>query len=176
MKQHRSYQLVAYDHSWPEQFERLSSELETVFSENLVRIEHIGSTSVPGLSAKPQIDVLVEVKSLADVKDVHFAMEAAGFTPRGDYNGALKDEEYFTKDSAEGVRLVSVHVYESGNPKIKRNLAFRNYLRSSPKEARRYEQAKIDLHNQFGDDYIAYRNGKNEIIFNINYQAARAGF
>jgi hypothetical protein len=124
------------------------------------------------MSAKPQIDIMVEVRSLDAVKDVYTSMEAAGFASKGDYGGSLENEEYFTKDSPSGERLAGVHVYEMGHPKVARNLKFRDYLRTHPEEAKRYERAKLELFDKHKDDYPAYNRTKDGIIAEINRKSA----
>lgn len=171
MQTHRSFQLEKYNADWPNQFTHLVDVLQPIFGDNAIRIEHFGSTAIPSISAKPQIDIMIEVVSLIDVKQVYDAMTNAGFTPKGDYGGALQGEEYFTQDNSSGERLASVHVYESGNPKIARNLIFRDYLRTHPEEATRYEAIKRELFEKYKDDYPAYNRGKNEIITEITAKA-----
>lgn len=168
MQTHRSYNLESYNPDWPSQFSKLANTLRPIFDDSAIRIEHIGSTSIPGMSAKPQIDIMVEVRSLDAVREVYEAMEAAGFAAKGDYGGSLENEEYFTKDSPSGERLASVHVYEVGHPKVARNLKFRDYLRTHPDEARRYERTKLELFNKYTDDYPAYNRAKEGFITEIN--------
>jgi hypothetical protein len=95
--------------------------------DELVVVHHIGSTSVPGLAAKPIIDLLPEARSLVLIDELTPAFERAGYVAKGE-NG-LQGRRYFTRDR-EGYRTHNVHIYQAGDPDIERHLAFRDYLRS----------------------------------------------
>src|SRR4051812_17508579 len=84
-RQNRSYKLREYTPTWTTMFQDIKSKLVPIFGDNLVAIEHIGSTSVPGMLAKPQIDILVTTKNIEAVKAMYPQMISIGFTPRGDY-------------------------------------------------------------------------------------------
>ncbi len=105
-KPNRPYHIEAYNPDWPKQFEAQKAKLQSIVGDEVIRIEHMGSTAVPGLAAKPQIDVLVEVKNLETVPSFYDAMKSAGYQPKGDYT--MTGEEYFTLDDTAGVRLASV--------------------------------------------------------------------
>lgn len=167
MQVHRAFHLETHNPDWSKQFQQKAELLRPIFGNNLVRIDHIGSTSIPGISAKPQIDIMVEVNSLAFVKDVYGQMKAAGFTPQGDYGGLIPGEEYFTEDASTGERISSVHVRQSGDPRLANQLNFRDYLRAHPEEMRRYEAAKQALFGEYKDDYPAYNAGKHLLIEEI---------
>jgi GrpB-like predicted nucleotidyltransferase (UPF0157 family) len=133
-------------------------------------MEHIGSTSVPGMAAKPQIDVLVTVKDLAKLKDFYNPLAVAGFTARGDYTG--EGEEYFTQDGPEGLRLSSVHVLPEDHVWAADLLRVRDYLRAHPAEAKAYSDTKLQAAATHPDDYNAYYQAKLKVIQGIRQRAA----
>lgn len=120
----RKVTLVAYDEQWPDLFETESSMLQITIGKVISRIHHIGSTSVPGLAAKPVIDILMEVVSLNELDNLNAAMERAGYTARGE-NG-IQNRRYFTK--GEDQRSHQVHAFALGDAQIVKHLAFRDYL------------------------------------------------
>lgn len=168
----RSYRLLPYSVEWPRRFENIKRQLVHIFAENLIAVEHIGSTSVPGMLAKPQIDVLVVVKDLARVRLDCGLMEQAGFKSWGDYIKKEYPEEYFTKDNKGGVRLVSVHVMQLGNPEIEDYTIFRDYLRDNKRARDSYIAYKQFLLSKYSDrDYNSYGQGKVEFLEDLKAKA-----
>ncbi|MDD5043269.1 MAG: GrpB family protein [Patescibacteria group bacterium] len=165
MKKHRPYWLVKYDPIWPRQFAEKKKLILDVLGNEVLAIHHIGSTSIPGMVAKPQIDILVVVKDLRKVHEKATKMADWGFIPRGDYTGI--GEEYFTEDDAEGERLTSVHILPEGHPEIKNILAFRDYLLENKKDRELYSAAKKELYRKYADNYPKYGAGKKTIITEI---------
>jgi len=143
----REIRVVPHDPRWTDEFEREAQRLRAVFGENLVEAHHIGSTPVPGLAAKPIVDVLPVVKDIRLVDALNDEMAALGYTARGEFG--LPGRRFFTKDEA-GARTHNVHVYESGSPEVERHLAFRDYIISHPEEAHAYGLLKEELAEVFG--------------------------
>ena len=166
MKPHRSYQLKNYNPNWANEFKKKAQLLRSIFGDEVIDIQHIGSTSIPGMMAKPQIDILVIVKDLTRVKNYYDAMSRAGFTPRGtDYVGV--GDEYFTEDAPSGERVTSVHVFPQGHPKISEYLNLRDYLKNHKQDRDLYIETKKKLYQQHSENYAAYDSGKNEVIKTI---------
>lgn len=161
-KPNRPYHIEQYNPDWARQFELQKIKLQDILGDKAIRVEHMGSTAVPGLAAKPQIDVLVEVQKLEDVPAFYDTMRSAGYEPKGDYT--MTGEEYFTLDDENGIRLASVHIYPTGHPEIAFQISFREYLRSHPDEVENYGALKLSLQKQFPDDYKAYGKGKEQYI------------
>ena len=166
---HRPYQLVEYNPAWKEEFRKIADFLRKVFGEEIIDIQHVGSTAIPGTIAKPQIDISVVVKDLAKIKPYYKAMEEAEFTPRGNYTG--KGEEYFTRDSKDGSRTVSVHIYPQGHPKIEAMLMLRDYLLMHREDCELYSAIKKKLYLKFANDYPAYCKAKKEAMEPIKERA-----
>lgn len=130
---------------------------------NVLEIEHIGSTAVPGLAAKPQIDMLVVVDNLDVVPQFYTEFSRRGFVPRGcDY--VDNDDDYITKDSLDGRRLVSIHIFAKDSKQIPAFLEFRDYLRTNSGERELYEDIKLNLYSKYRDDFAAYDNEKDLLI------------
>lgn len=149
------------DPSWPKAFEAEVERLSPVFGEDMVDIHHVGSTAIPGLAAKPIIDVLLEVGDIGRVDSLNDALETLGYRAWGEYG--LPGRRYFTRDVA-GTRTHNVHVYEMGNPEVERHLAFRDYMITSPEESRAYGRLKEELARRFPADFEAYMDGKDAFV------------
>jgi GrpB-like predicted nucleotidyltransferase (UPF0157 family) len=166
----REIKIVDYDTDWPKQFEMHARVIADALGGSALRIEHIGSTSVPGLAAKPIIDILVVVQDSADESAYLPQLEAAGYVLRvrePDWNEhrMLRTPE---KD-------VHIHIYSDGCPEIRRNLTFRDRLLRNAEDRRRYEQTKRELAAKEWADMNAYAEAKTEVIESIIASAQAAG-
>jgi GrpB-like predicted nucleotidyltransferase (UPF0157 family) len=170
MKPHRPYELQEYDPVWKQRFSDVVEKLNPLFGENLIEIEHIGSTSVIGMVAKPQVDILVVVKDLKVVSDQYDDFIKAGFTPKG-CGYVAEDDEYMVQDSIGGRRLLSVHILQEGNPKIVEYKNFRDYLQDNEEDRNLYIATKRELYSQYNDNYVEYERGKRAVIMAIKSRA-----
>jgi GrpB-like predicted nucleotidyltransferase (UPF0157 family) len=155
------YTFTDYSADWPLAFEQEAERLRTLLGEELVAVHHIGSTSVPGLAAKPIIDLLPLVRSIAVVDDRTTLLRDAGYRDWGECG--LPGRRYFTKDRGE-VRTHNVHIYQSGDPAVERHLAFCAYLRCHEQARREYEALKRAAYARHSADIEAYNNGKDAWI------------
>jgi GrpB-like predicted nucleotidyltransferase (UPF0157 family) len=161
--------IVDYNPTWPDQFEQLATDLRRHLGDGVVGIDHIGSTSVPGLAAKDVIDLQVTVASLADADRLAPAFQRAGYVPtpyRLDHQpaGDPSDPGRWGKrlwQSPPGARRVNAHVRVDGWPNQRYALLFRDYLRARPAAAAAYERLKRGLAERFGDDLAAYTDVKD---------------
>jgi GrpB-like predicted nucleotidyltransferase (UPF0157 family) len=158
----REIKIVDYNPDWPNTFLKHSRTIAAAIGGSLLRIEHIGSTSVPRLAAKPIIDILVVVPDSADESAYLPQLEAAGYILRvrePDWNEhrMLRTPE---KD-------VHIHVYSAGCGEIRRNLVFRDRLRNHTGDRRRYEQSKRELAAKEWSDMNAYAEAKAPVIESI---------
>ncbi|WP_010096441.1 GrpB family protein [Ornithinibacillus scapharcae] len=163
----RKVDVVAYDKEWMEQFKTEARKLREIMYPEIVEIFHIGSTSVPGLAAKPIIDILVIVKEITRIDNFNPAMIDLGYQPKGE-NG-IKNRRYFNKDGAN--RTHHVHVYEAGNEEIIRHLAFRDFLRAHHEKAVQYGDLKQSLAKQFPYDISSYIKGKEHFVQRMEKEA-----
>lgn len=154
--------VVAYDPSWALKFEREAEVVRSALGPAASAVHHIGSTSIPGIYAKPIIDMLVEVASLEAVDAETPTLTAEGYEAMGEFG--LAGRRYFRKDNAAGVREYHVHAYAVGSPELERHLAFRDYLRSHSDVAQQYSQLKRRLATQYPSDSEAYIKGKGPFI------------
>ncbi len=163
--------LAAYDPSWPEVYAGEAQAIRQALGDVLVGIEHVGSTAIPGLAAKPVIDIVVSVTSLAAGAARVPALEALGYDCRGE-NG-IPGRLFFRKGLVEFRRTHHLHLVEAGHEQWTSMLLFRDYLRSHPGDARRYEELKRALATKFRDNRSAYTNGKAEFVQAVLHKAAR---
>lgn len=160
---HEEVRLHPYDPSWPDEFalerKRLDFLLPGVFRE----IEHIGSTAVPGMPAKPIIDLLVGVESLGPAKSLAEHICASGYTTSTEFNETLVDRKWFMR-WAEGHRTHHLHVVAQDGNAWREHLAFRDALRASLPLAARYAALKAQLAARHTTDREAYTDAKKEFI------------
>lgn len=159
--------ISAYDPAWPGRYRAEANRIRSVLAGELVAIHHIGSTSVPGLKAKPVIDIMPVVRDIRRVDDCHGAMTALGYEAMGEMG--IPGRRYFRKGGDH--RTHQVHVFEEGSAHVDRHLAFRDYLRQQPELAARYAELKEDLARRFPRDIEAYSAGKNEWIKAVEAEA-----
>jgi GrpB-like predicted nucleotidyltransferase (UPF0157 family) len=159
-------ELVEYDPAWPKLFLKEKAVLRKAFKKfpGLV-IEHFGSTSVPGLAAKPVIDIMVAVKSYELWPQLITPLRALDYY----YWGTHEEDMLFIKGihPLGQKRTHHVHIYEFEGPRWKKELAFRDYLRSHPEEARNYENLKRKLVKVYPFNREAYTKSKNSFIQSI---------
>ncbi|MCE4553832.1 GrpB family protein [Roseateles cellulosilyticus] len=157
-------QLATADANWPAQFEAAAAPLRTVFGSHAGTLEHIGSTAVPGLCAKPVLDVLLGVAQLSDVAPHHAALAALGYRYRPEHERELPERRYFTRD-ADTTRLrVHLHVVVNDSTFWREHLAFRDALRADHLLAARYAELKRQLAAEHADDKAAYTEAKGPFI------------
>ncbi|WP_457797724.1 GrpB family protein [Methylocystis sp. S23] len=158
----RRIAIVDYDAAWPDIFERHKALIASSLGDAALRIEHIGSTSVPGLAAKPVIDILVVVVDSGNETSYLPQLSAAGYELRvreADWN-----EHRMFRTPAKDVH---VHVYSEGCGEIRRNLIFRDRLRANAKDRQRYERTKRELAREGWPDMNAYAAAKTHVIESI---------
>mgnify|MGYP002143209505 CR=1 FL=1 len=154
-----------YNPDWPQIFEREARKIKEALGPNCVTIHHIGSTSVPGLSAKPVIDMIGVVN---DPEKAIQPLQSLGFKYKGEYNIPMRF--YFNR--SEGVET-NLHVYEEGHPEIELNLLFRDYLRKHPNARDEYTKLKEDLlkkkssYEKNNSLFTGYNLGKDAFIRKI---------
>ncbi|MEM6585002.1 MAG: GrpB family protein [Pseudomonadota bacterium] len=146
---------VPHDPAWAGRFVAAKHELQEALGEVALAIHHVGSTAIPGIYAKPVIDVLIEATSLDALDQRASAMRARDYVPRGEKG--ISGRRYYPKDDREGVRTHHVHAFAKGSPHIERHLAFRDYLLAHRDVAARYCELKRNILKDWRglQDYIA---------------------
>jgi GrpB-like predicted nucleotidyltransferase (UPF0157 family) len=172
LRANTTIEIVAARAEWPAEFDAIASRLTDAFGALALRIEHIGSTSVPGLPAKNVIDVQVSVASLELPENIGDRLAGEGFTllagPSGDHVpcNAQSEPALWAKRYAkelDGARRANVHIRRVGAPNERYALLFRDYLRASPAVAGTYALIKQELAARHSDDEVAYYAVKDPV-------------
>ncbi len=172
---HGALTLVPYDDRWPALFAREKARLEAALAPYLLAVEHIGSTSVPGLTAKPTIDILAGIYRLSDAPWTVPRMQKLGYEYLPELEAKLPERRYFRIVGADGgPHLFHVHMAEAGGPFWERHLLFRDFLRGHAEAAREYEALKRKLADIHGSDVDAYAEAKTGFIRKVEAEAAAA--
>ena len=154
--------LAPYNPDWPLQFSRLASRIREALSEKVLLLEHVGSTSVPGLSAKPIIDIVLAVSNSADEASYVPPLEEKGFVLR------IREPDWFEHRLLKTPDPVSnLHVFSAGCEEIDRMLAFRNWLRLHDDDLRLYEETKRELAARMWKYTQYYADAKSEVVQEI---------
>ena len=151
--------VVPYDPRWPDFYERARFELLEALGDAIVQIEHVGSTAVPGLAAKPVIDIAIGVDSI-DRPELVETIAPLGYVYVPEYEQELPFRRYFRRGYPDRELHPTVeksgyhlHVVEAGHPFMRADLAFRDHLRSHPEDAESYARVKFGLSGRAGDEY-----------------------
>jgi GrpB-like predicted nucleotidyltransferase (UPF0157 family)/GNAT superfamily N-acetyltransferase len=164
----RNIEILPYDPAWIELFTTEAKLLRSLFGQEVIAVHHIGSTSIPGMKAKPVIDILLEVRDIEQVDAFNELMRKLGYEPRGAYG--LAHRRYFPK-TVKDRRAVHVHAWQSGDSEIARHLAFRNFMIAHPEKAQAYVDLKEALVAQYAGNKEAYISGKNDFCQEMERQA-----
>ena len=160
--------VVPYDASWPQRFRREAEAIGEILGENMEAIYHIGSTAVPGLAAKPVIDLMPVVRDLSAVEACYPQFEALGYECVGELG--MPGRRYFRKGGDD--RTHQIHIFRADNQKdIGRHLALRDYLRTHEEAAAAYGALKLQLARRFPEDLEGYCDGKEMFVRQLEQQA-----
>ena len=155
--------VVEYDPAWPAIFEQLESHIWPVLTDVALTVEHVGSTSVPGLTAKPIIDLTVVVPTDADIPIATERLGTLGYVHRG--NLGVEGREAFY--SPDGVPAHHLYLCPRDSLALMNHLLVRDYLRANPEMAREYGELKKRLAREFPHDIDSYIEGKTDFILKI---------
>jgi GrpB-like predicted nucleotidyltransferase (UPF0157 family) len=162
--------IVDYDPLWPRRFDQLAAVYGRVLEELHHRIEHVGSTSVPGLAAKPVIDIIIVIPSMADFALLNAALESLGYLHNGDQDVPgrevfkLKLRELMANDLGEEPWTHHLYVCPSGSKSLAQMLFFRDYLRTHADTSRRYDELKRGLAQKLRNDRVGYTDAKTAFV------------
>jgi GrpB-like predicted nucleotidyltransferase (UPF0157 family) len=162
--------LVPHDPTWPKLASEEASRITLVLGDELIAIHHIGSTAIPGIKAKPILDLLGEVQRIEFFDERPELLGQLDYRARGEMG--IPGRRYFSK-SANGPRTHHIHFFQSGDPNIDRHLLFRDYLLAHPEAAAEYERLKVVLAARFPEDITGYTDAKTEFIQAAEQAAAR---
>jgi GrpB-like predicted nucleotidyltransferase (UPF0157 family) len=162
--------LVAYDPAWPANFAREAARIRHALGDRAVRIEHVGSTSIPGLDAKPIVDILLVVANSADEPSYVPALEATGYVLR------IREPDWHEHRLFQGPTIaLNLHVFSVGSREIERMLLFRDWLREDAADRDLYLQTKRDLARQDWRYVQNYADAKSAVVEAIMARAGKAG-
>lgn len=164
--------IVSYDTAWPALFEAERDRITAAIGLHITCIEHIGSTAVPGLAAKPIIDMMIGLRSLDDASATIKPLTALGYTYVPAHETSMPERRYFSKgrDNVEGASH-HIHMVVEGGAFWKRHLLFRDYLRAHPQDAAAYGVLKLRLADQYRHDRAAYTDAKTDFITAVEAKA-----
>ena len=161
--------LVDYDPEWPRLFRREAARIRAALGERALRIEHAGSTSVPGLAAKPIIDIVLVVADSADEQAYVPALEGSGYVLR------IREPDWFEHRVFKGSDTnVNLHVFSSGCEEVERMLCFRDRLRASASDRDLYERTKRELAHRTWKYVQNYADAKSAVVAEILARALEA--
>jgi GrpB-like predicted nucleotidyltransferase (UPF0157 family) len=155
-------ELADYDPEWPRLFEREAGRIRSILGERVLRIEHTGSTSVPGLPAKPIVDIVLEVADSADEGAHVTLLEAAG------YRLTIREPEWHEHRLLKSPDTnINLHVFSQGSREIDRMVAFRDWLRQNDADRELYKQAKRELAQREWKCVQNYADAKSAVVEEI---------
>jgi GrpB-like predicted nucleotidyltransferase (UPF0157 family) len=156
----RIIRVVAYDPKWPERYQIEGKAIAAVLAKEIVSTHHIGSTAVPGLVAKPTIDILLEVRDVNDLDRYDAQMEQLEYTPKGEFG--IPGRRFYSKGHAD--RVCHVHAFKTGAAEVLRYIAFRDYLIAHPQIAEEYAELKLRCVRDCDNDIEKYGAMKKDFI------------
>jgi GrpB-like predicted nucleotidyltransferase (UPF0157 family) len=164
----RAYSIAPYDPNWFARFEVEADRVRSALGDGVVRVEHVGSTAVPGLAAKPTIDILVSLREMTPRDRYVNELTALGY--RWGIDPWSDEHEFFSRDVDED-HAYHIHLCLAGGGWERRHLAFRDWLRSHPDDAAAYEQLKRELAERHPRDIYSYVDAKTEFIRSVESKA-----
>ena len=157
--------VLPYNEQWKHDFLQIKTELTNVLGQLTIEIEHVGSTSVQGLSAKPIIDIDVVIKDYSGLENVILALGKIGYQHEG--NLGIAGREAFRYDGKEHLRKHHLYVCPEDSPELKRHIAFRDYLQTHPDAVREYSRIKEEGAELYPNDIDRYIEHKSPFIEKI---------
>ncbi|MTI46706.1 MAG: GrpB family protein [Firmicutes bacterium] len=163
----RKIEVVNYSSDWKKIYNEESKKINEIMGYIINESHHIGSTSIPGIKAKPVIDILIIVEDIKEIDKYDLQMKELGYVPKGEYG--IKGRRFFMKGGNN--RTHHVHIYEVGNEEIERHINFKDYLISHPDKAKQYSELKEKLAQEHTYDIDGYIEGKSKFIKEIDKKA-----
>jgi len=154
--------VVPHSRAWHDAFLDEANAIMHALGATVVDLQHIGSTAIRNIAAKPTIDMLLFVRDLDELDGKTDALEAMKYEAKGEFG--IVGRRYFRKDDAQGVRTHHLHAFRSGDPEGVRHIAFRDYMNAQPDCASAYGQLKLTLAARHANDAEAYMDGKYAFV------------
>lgn len=159
--------VVPYDYKWKDEFEKIKLYLEKELQDSIIAIEHVGSTSVEGLSAKPIIDIDVIIKNYDSFQEVKSRLESLDYYYEGDLG--IKGREAFAYDEKQKNEFMIHHLYvcPQDSDELKRHIVFRDYLKTHSEDRKKYSEVKLQAAKRYPEDIDSYIEAKSPCIAEI---------
>ncbi|MFD3262213.1 GrpB family protein [Paenibacillus lentus] len=162
--------IVEYDSNWTTEYLKEEQAIKEILQDDLVNSFHIGSTSVPGLKAKPIIDILLVVNDIGGLDNFSAQFENLGYEVMGEFG--IKGRRYFRKGGDD--RTHQIHAFQYDHiQEIERHLSFRDYLRQNPKICKEYGDLKSELADKYPTDIESYGDGKDDFVKKVEKEALK---
>lgn len=162
--------VVDYNLNWSSDYQKEEHSIKTILQEELVKSFHIGSTSVPGLKAKPIIDILLVVNDIHKLDSFSKQFQDIGYEVMGEFG--IAGRRYFRKGGNH--RTHQIHAFQYNKiEEIERHLAFRDYLRVHPEVCRQYGELKSQLAEVYPNDIEGYGDGKDDFVKSVEKDAIK---
>ena len=160
--------VLPYDEKWIDDFIKIKAELEEIISDLIIGVEHVGSTSVRGLSAKPIIDIDLVIKDYSIFDEVVRRLASIGYIYEG--NLGIEGREAFRYDNKPHLQEHHVYVCSAQSRELHRHITFRNYLRTHPEAVEKYSKIKLAAAKLYPNDIEKYLEHKSSVIGEIYKQ------
>ncbi|WP_238916329.1 GrpB family protein [Clostridium sp. YIM B02555] len=159
--------VLPYDFNWSHEFEKIKICIEKELGDNIIGIEHVGSTSIEGLAAKPIIDLDVIIESYDNFEEVKAKLETLGYYHEGDLD--VRGREAFAYDENEKMEFMTHHLYvcPKNSDELNRHITFRNYMRTSKEDVEKYSAIKLQAAKLYPKDIDSYCEYKSPCIIEI---------
>lgn len=165
----RKTHIAEYDPDWILHYEKEARLLQSIFGDVALNIHHIGSTAIPGIKAKPIIDILITTNDINTIDRFDDQMERLQYAVGGEFG--LPGRRFYCKGDEEHCHF-HVHIYEATNPSVEKYLLFRDYMIAHPTDAKAYESLKTDLATKYPNNRTLYTQSKGDFINQIFIKAA----
>lgn len=163
----RKVKVAPHNLEWNALFQTEAALVKGALGENTMAVHHIGSTAIPGIQAKPIIDLLVEVQSIIQVDEQNSPMEQLGYEVMGEFG--IPGRRFFRKNNPNGIRTHHIHIFNHSSAQVQRHLAFRDYMIAHPSDAKQYSELKC----QYPTSIDGYIDGKDSFITAIDIKAGQ---
>jgi GrpB-like predicted nucleotidyltransferase (UPF0157 family) len=161
MNQKRIIEIVDYNDSWSKDFVSEKERIKDILKDEKIKIHHIGSTSVPGMPAKPTIDIMIEIDDVGKIDTYNKHFEKMGYIALGEYG--IEGKRYFYKEE-KGQHTYHIHIFQNNCDNAKRHLAFKKLLIENENIKNEYAELKIKGSKKYTESPEKYREYKNNFI------------
>ncbi len=163
--------IVKYNPKWPELFREERKKILVKIVGLGIQVEHIGGTAVPGLGAKPIIDIMIGIEGLSDAEKCITLLEEIGYILKAKSVEDVSERKALAK-SINGTKI-HIYIVEANTDNWEKNILFRNYLLAHPETAKEYNKLKVELAKNYKNDQIAYTKGKAKFIKKVESKASK---